>query len=280
VAGNDIRIPVSFINHRKRKKLERNLGKLATSHLIDLWLNAAMNHPSGILDGMTEEDIALDANWDGDEYVFVTALIDVGFIDVDDNRVYSLHDWEKHQPWVYNSEERSKRARKAVQARWKNEKKTENIRRVYEPYTECNTPSPSPLPLPLQTTYTQKQDAKIQKFKSEIQEKAIQVINSWNEATGGNIRIDPPTGSHVEQIRKNISKDSNWLSDALEAAALVKNVDDSGWTTGKVSFSWFIRFDTPGKVLADGYPLKKQASMAECIDFEEHMKKKASAQNG
>lgn len=64
--NTDIRIAVSFCNHRKRRKLKLVIGDNSTDYLIDLWLSTAMNHPDGRLIGMDETDIALAAGWDKD----------------------------------------------------------------------------------------------------------------------------------------------------------------------------------------------------------------------
>lgn len=59
--NSDIRLAVSFRGHRKRKRLRLLLGPGSTDYLIDLWIATAMNHPNGILQGMDETDIALEA---------------------------------------------------------------------------------------------------------------------------------------------------------------------------------------------------------------------------
>ena len=79
--NKDIRIDLSFLTHRKRKKLFNSLGPQGVLSLIDLWLNTAQNRPKGVLTGMDEADIALDAQWDGDAAQFCKALIEVGFLD-------------------------------------------------------------------------------------------------------------------------------------------------------------------------------------------------------
>ena len=113
----DIRVNVSFINHRKRKKLRMLIGPCATDCLLDLWLSTAMNHPSGVLDGMKPIDIALECNFEGDPNALVSALIDCGLIEIVDG-VYQLHDWQEHQAYVITAPTRISKARKAAAARW------------------------------------------------------------------------------------------------------------------------------------------------------------------
>lgn len=95
--NTDIRIAVSFLGHRKRKRLRMLLGAGSTDCLLDLWISTAMNHPSGVLSGMDEIDIALEAGWDGDAQKFVDAMLQSGFLERMDDGTYRLHDWEEHQ---------------------------------------------------------------------------------------------------------------------------------------------------------------------------------------
>lgn len=115
--NTDIRISTSFLNHRKRKKLRHILGPGSTGYLIDLWINTAVNRPKGILYDMDKADIALDAGWEGKAGQFVDTLLEVGFLDYD-GEWFRLHDWDQHQSWAINAEERSKQARNAANTRW------------------------------------------------------------------------------------------------------------------------------------------------------------------
>jgi hypothetical protein len=165
--NTDIRLKCNFTNHIKTKKLIKKLGYEGFYSLISLWCYAAQNKPKGILD-MSVEDIAIAANWTGDPEMFVTALIQCGFLEKGDGGVLVLHDWEEHNRYAYYAEERSQAARKLVARRWAKRLKcnenndlgnsrntsgnTNGIRSVYEPYyesyTEGNTPIPIPNPIP------------------------------------------------------------------------------------------------------------------------------------
>ena len=179
--NTDIRIAVSFKGHRKRKKLERILGSEAVLALIDLWIGTAMNHPEGKLILMDELDIALEANWEGNPKEFVKTLIDVGFLDKDDDGTYSLHDWNEHQPWVVGAKVRSERARKASQARWGNPTKShENPTRIQEASSKdanrnapfLSVPNPS---LP----YTERENAN---KSAQLFPPYEAIMEAWNEA--------------------------------------------------------------------------------------------------
>jgi len=140
---SDIRVKFSFMRHRKRKKLQHILGAEGVIALIDLWLSTAECNPKGILNAYDEHDIAIDANYTGDAKEFTDTLVDLGFLDKIDNG-YALHDWEDNQGWVFHSDERSAKAKKAAKARWdKYNDATSNA--------TSNAPSPSPTPNPTPT---------------------------------------------------------------------------------------------------------------------------------
>lgn len=123
--NTDIRISVSFKNHRKRKKLRLFLGDGATDYLIDLWLTVAVERPGGVLHGLDETDLALMAGWGGDPALFVDGLNRAGFLDVDADGVYSLHDWQDHNGYASSAEDRSAKGRFNSFKRWNPEKAAE-----------------------------------------------------------------------------------------------------------------------------------------------------------
>lgn len=145
--NSDIRLAVSFRGHRKRKRLRLLLGSGSTDHLIDLWIATAMTHPSGVLQGMDEIDIALEAGWEGDPQTFVTALVECGFLEKDSNGAYALHDWSDHQGYAIHAERRKANARNAAAARW-NAKQEQALREACGQHAEGNPPSPLPSPVP------------------------------------------------------------------------------------------------------------------------------------
>jgi len=114
----DIRIKVSFKDHRKRKKVASRLGPAGVVALLDLWLTAAENHPDGNLPGYTTEDIEIDAGWTGETGAFAAAVEECGFLDRTEGG-FRLHDWNDHQPWLVGAQSRSSQARGAAEAKWK-----------------------------------------------------------------------------------------------------------------------------------------------------------------
>ena len=166
--NTDIRLAVSFRGHRKRKRLRLLLGPGSTDYLLDLWIATAMNHPDGILTGMDETDIALEAGWEGDPQAFVSALLECRLLEKTDHG-YALHDWAEHQAYVVHAEDRKMQAKQAASKRWaaRNapamptecaEHGTSNAASIPTADTELthgnahtkssNAPSPSPIPSP------------------------------------------------------------------------------------------------------------------------------------
>lgn len=145
--NSDIRLAVSFRGHRKRKRLRLLLGPGSTDYLIDLWIATAMTHPSGILEGMDETDIALEAGWEGEPQQFVAALVECGFLEKADNGPYALHDWSDHQGYVIHAERRKAHARNAAAVRW-NGRHEKAMREACGQDAEGNPPSPLPSPEP------------------------------------------------------------------------------------------------------------------------------------
>lgn len=110
---SDARIAVGLPAHPKTKKLIRRLGAAGAWRLVCLFLWCAANRSDGDLSGMSDEDIELAVDWEGEEGAFVAALREVAFIDGGEHES-SIHDWAEHNPWVADSEARSEKARWAA----------------------------------------------------------------------------------------------------------------------------------------------------------------------
>jgi hypothetical protein len=109
----DARIATALPQHPKTKKLFRRLGAAGPLGCIYLFLWAAANRSDGDLSGMTDEDIELAVDWNGDAGAFVSAMSEVGFLDGPESQRF-IHDWEEHNPWAAGSKSRSEKARWAA----------------------------------------------------------------------------------------------------------------------------------------------------------------------
>ena len=138
--NQDIRITTTFFAHRKTKKLQRMLGADGILAVISLWTGVAISKPDGLLDGWDEEDIALEANYEGDAKTLINALLKTGFLEKNENGVFSVHNWQKRQPWAANHEHRKLSATKNQLKRWclrqlGTKKERELFAEWYESYT-------------------------------------------------------------------------------------------------------------------------------------------------
>ena len=115
--NTDIRLLISFKNHRKRKRLRMILGPDSTDYLIDLWLTVAEQRPDGVLTDWDEFDIAVAAGWQKEPRELVDALLETKWINKP-NGCYKIHDWDEHQGWACGAKKRSDVAKKAAEARW------------------------------------------------------------------------------------------------------------------------------------------------------------------
>ena len=114
--NSDIRLSVGFFDHPKIIKLERQLGLGGVVALMRLWLWAAQNRPSGALSGMDDEDIAIAARWNGEATAFKDVVTRLKLLDkVGD--VYHIHDWQEHNAWQSDAENRSNASRLARMAK-------------------------------------------------------------------------------------------------------------------------------------------------------------------
>jgi len=159
----DARISIGLPSHPKTKKLIKRLGPQAGWSLVCLILWTASNRSDGNLSCMSVEDIELCSEWNGSDGAFVSALVDVRFLDKD-GEDYILHDWAEHNPWAAGAESRSAKARWNAAKRHhgiaeadrlvpeyaaiRNASSTESAQDLHK---SSNAPSPSPSPSP-QTT--------------------------------------------------------------------------------------------------------------------------------
>ena len=97
----------------KFRKLQRRLGttRLITVGTLELlWIATQKNSPQGDIGRFTDEEIAIECEWDGDPAVLVNALVDCGWLDRCQERRLVVHDWQEHAPsWVKRQLGRHKR---------------------------------------------------------------------------------------------------------------------------------------------------------------------------
>lgn len=150
--NKDIRITVGLCDHHKTIKLIRKSGEGAFRCLVRLWLYTAEHRPNGILTGMDRSDVAIASGWIGDEHEWVEDLISVGWLEMNAEGEYVIHDWEEHNPYAFHAVSRSEQAKKAAKAKWDKRKSADrNAASMNEhsaQHKNSNAPSPVPSPVP------------------------------------------------------------------------------------------------------------------------------------
>ena len=145
----DIRVDADFIGDPKTQRLIRELGDKVISSLLSLWGYAAKHRTKGILRGLSSGEIAEVARWNGDSKQFVSSLVRLRWLEKR-GKVYSIHEWEIHQPYAFFAEERSQAARNAAETRWNKQRGNDanRLRDVYGQHPPAPDPTPTPIPVP------------------------------------------------------------------------------------------------------------------------------------
>jgi hypothetical protein len=246
--NKDIRIDCTFSNHRKRKKLFNALGAQGVLSMIDLWISTAVNRPKGILTGMDESDIALDAQWTGDATIFCKTLCEIGFLDRDGKGSYSIHDWQDHQPFAYYADERSERSRELAYKRWgkkhglkpeAKEDNTEVMRDACGTHNEGNAPIPSPIPSPIPKDIKSPSQATPNCPHDEI-------IRIYHETLPSLPRVKAWTEERKKHLRARWAEDPkrhdlSWWKryfDHVEKSPFLTGDNNRGWTP---NLEWLVK---------------------------------------
>ena len=149
----DLRIAFNLLDHPKKIKLQRRCGIESFENLLRLWMFVAQTKPKGILTDMDSEDIEIASKWKGEIGIFSKSLIDVGLLRFKEG-MYSINDWEEHNPFAFYGPERSLAAKKAgIASAKKRGAKWQAVQLpvqlpVQQDDDESSTPSPSPSPSP------------------------------------------------------------------------------------------------------------------------------------
>lgn len=109
--NSDIRLSVEFFQHHKTRKLMRRMGHEGVTAMLCLWCYAGKHRPSGVLQGMDAEDIAMAAEWAGEPDELVSTLCTLGWLEQCEEGIYEIHDWEEHNSYAAEAEDRSGEAR-------------------------------------------------------------------------------------------------------------------------------------------------------------------------
>jgi hypothetical protein len=95
----DIRVSLGFFDHRKTRRLARELGPDAPLRLIQLWCWTARHAPTGVLVDITIDEIEAAAAWRGEAGKFHSAIRRIKFLDRQ-GRHWAIHDWVDWNPYA------------------------------------------------------------------------------------------------------------------------------------------------------------------------------------
>lgn len=147
--NTDIRVDVGFLDHWKTDTLIVECGAEGVLALMRLWIFAAQNKPDGRLTGIQTHTIERVAKWRGEPGALLRVLTETRFIEQDQEGIWLLHDWVRHNPYAASAEWRHERAKKANAARRTKQEPQED---GYKPATSAlvarSMPPPAPAPVP------------------------------------------------------------------------------------------------------------------------------------
>lgn len=115
----DLRLTIGWRKHVKAQRLRRRCGLEGLFALLDLWEYCGAHRTDGDLVGMTDEDIEIASQWDGEPGLLVRSLREVGYLDGPPGASV-VHDWADHQPWISSSKRRQADAKIGAMTRWHN----------------------------------------------------------------------------------------------------------------------------------------------------------------
>ena len=128
--------------HPKTKRLVRALGlnvpqdiPQVVGHLCMFWLWCIDYAIDGSLESMSAQDIADAAGWYGDPELFLRAMVDEHFVDVDEDGGKVVHDWDDYIGRLidYRAKERKRNAEKQRRHRQRLKEQKEQQEEPVEP---------------------------------------------------------------------------------------------------------------------------------------------------
>lgn len=141
---DDVRLSVGLRRHRKTKRLKRILGADGCWSLVCLFMWVGEERWTGDLSGLSDHDLEEEADWEGEPGRFITALVEVGFMD-GDPLARSIHDWEEHNPYAAGKGARIERGKRGAASRWNKHASSMQQASTSNALEQC-PPAPAPAP--------------------------------------------------------------------------------------------------------------------------------------
>lgn len=244
------------------------MGAEGVLSLINLWIWAAKNKPSGQLSNLDSEDIEIASKWGGEFGTFYKTLIDLSLLDKDDHDMCSVHNWAKHNAYACHADARSAKAKKAAETRWKNNdakgcsEHIEALPVARESIAPSPSPSPSPDPLPDTSDSTESEDGvkapscphiDIIELHNELLPELKGVMQSlWNGARKTNL-----TNRWKESPKHQALEFWQWFFRVVRKNPHWMGENSRGW---KADFGWLLKRENFNKVIEFGIDQQKRTN--------------------
>ena len=196
----------SLFTHRKFIKLSRLLGTMyqAAGVLEMIWHHAYQDGDPRLGDG---EDIEYMIGWDGPPGKCVDALVEAGFLDIDEAGMVWVHDLDDHAPAYVKK-------RKAREAERKHRPDSDESL-TGQRQTVTRTPAPAPAPTP-NTHTSQPADAggeypsEFEQFWEEypLKKKKGDALKAWKQTS----KKRPPLGALLSKLDA-LKASNDWKKD-------------------------------------------------------------------
>lgn len=223
MVNKDIRLACTCPDHPKTIKLMLKLGDRAFWCLTRLWTRVAMTCPSGVLTGKDEDDIEIDAGWQGKRGDFVATLLELRWLERNDG-VYCIHDWMEHNEYAASAPARRERALVGARARWGGGEKPSSgaggVRGASR--KQCPLPSPSPKENTLSEPSPGLRLGKLLFELIQTRDPKAQPPNMerWAVEIERIMRLDGRTAEEVEAVIRWAHADSFWAGVILSPRGL------------------------------------------------------------
>lgn len=216
----DARINTGLPGHPKTKKLMRRLGPSGPWSLVCLFLWTAANRSNGDLSGMSDEDIELAADWNGDEGQLVQELASVGFLD-GDSGAYVIHDWAEHNPWAAGAADRSEASKWAALCKrygrdgaadrmpdYADRMRTASDSHATGTNPQCDPDAPLPSPLPSPSPKQEEPNGSLSAKTDVPNCPHDDIVSLYHEILPANPRIKVWDGDRAKLLRTRWREDS------------------------------------------------------------------------
>jgi hypothetical protein len=183
-------------------------------HIAAIWWYAAEHSKiEGELD-LTPKDIAEEAMYEGDPQEFINALIDIGFLETRNERLY-IYNWHEHNGKYFKAlkEKREKNAQR--QKEWREQQRQEG-----------HSPTPPEPPKFAEDSDEYRLSKLLFKLMRQNNSKCKQpTLQSWAKSVDYMIRIDKRTPEEIEKVLRWSQKDSFWKGNILSTDKLREKFD-------------------------------------------------------